>query len=360
MKSTKAHKISFLFCVILAALAFAVPGYSSSSTSKKDAKSVPATIKEVAKTYKPEKLRIAYSALSAMQSIPWIAYDAGLFEKYGLNVELTNASSSVALQAILSGDMPLAESPQVGSLQANLNGADTIIIANILEKSMYSLIVNKSIKTSKDLKGKRLGITSPGGTPDALTRKVLKLYGLNPDKDVTLVQLQDMGLLLAAMVGGSIDGACLSVPHNVKAKTQGFYELLDLNTLKDPIIGGAMVTSRKYLNEHRDIIKRFMMAYVEGIHRYLTDPEFSINVIKKWTRSDNTADIKTAHEEMAQYILKTPRTSVAGVQVMLDDLANTTPAAKTADPKRFFDTSVLDELEKDGFISKLYEKQKGR
>lgn len=353
IKLSPKHGVMFVFTFVLLVAFTLLSGCGNSSTpTQSNPQQSP--VKETTKAPEPVSIKVAYSAVSAMQAIPWICLDSGLFEKQGLKVELINASSNTAIQALLAGEMQLAQSPQEGSVQAAVQGADTVIISTILDKALYSYVVNPKIKTPADLKGKKLGITSPGGTPAALTKRALKKWGLDPEKDVALIQLKDMGLLAAGLAAGSIDGAAISVPNNLKAKSQGFVELLDMATLDDPSIGGSMVTTRKYISEHRDIVKRYMKAYIEGIHKYLADPQFSMDVIKRWTQTDDMEDVKGAYEVQAKYILKVPRTSIEGVRVILDGLAADVPGANAADPKKFIDTRIVDELEQEGFISQLY------
>ena len=171
-----------------------------------------------AETTKPTSLRLAYSAITVNQAIPWISYEAGHFKKYGLDVELVHASSILALQALLAGEVAIAQSVTDACVSANLNGADTVFLGAILDKPLYGFMVNSKIKTPQDLKGKRVGVTRFGATPDALARAMLKMWGLDPATDVTLVQLNEMSFLVQGLVNGVIDAAPISIPGNIRAK----------------------------------------------------------------------------------------------------------------------------------------------
>ena len=129
---------------------------------------------------KPTALRLAYSAITVNQAIPWISVEAGHFKKHGLDVEVVHASSILAMQALLAGEVAVAQSVTDACVSANLSGADTLFIGAILDKPLYSFIVNSKIKTPQDLKGKRVGVTRFGSTPDALARSTLKMWGLDP------------------------------------------------------------------------------------------------------------------------------------------------------------------------------------
>ncbi len=300
-------------------------------------------------------LRVAYSAITVNQAIPWISYEAGLFRKHGLEVELIHASSITAMQALLAGEVAIAQSVSDACVSANLNGADTVFIAAILDKPLYSFIANPKIKTPQDLKGKRVGVTRFGSTPDALARAVLKMWGLDPTTDVTLVQLNEMGLLVSGLVNNVIDAAAISIPSNLRAKSLGFVELFDMSKLTKTYLTGTVVTTKRFIDRRRDTAKRFMGAYLEGIKKYLDDEGFSVRVIQKWTGMKSQEEVREAYALQARTMLKVPRPPLEGVKTMLEQL-DKMPAARTADPRRFVDTSLIDELEKEGFIAELYKK----
>jgi len=306
-----------------------------------------------AETSKPISLRLAYSAITVNQAIPWISYEAGHFKKNGLDVELIHASSILALQALLAGEVAVAQSATDGAVSANLNGADSIFMGAILDKPLYSFIVNAKIKTPQGLKGKRVGVTRFGATPDALARATLKMWGLDPATDVTLVQLNEMGLLVQGLVNGVIDAAPISIPSNIRAKNLGFVELFDMTKIPGTYMTGTVVTRKRFIDGQRDVVKRFMRGFLEGMKTYFEDEEFSIRVIQKWTRSKNRDEIKEAYALQARHMLRIPRTPLEGVKTILQGM-DRVPGAKTADPRRFVDFSILDELEREGFLKTLY------
>jgi len=302
---------------------------------------------------RPVHLRLAYSAITVNQAIPWISVEAGHFKKHGLDVEVVHASSILAMQALLAGEVAVAQSVTDACVSANLSGADTVFIGAILDKPLYSFIVNAKIKTPQDLKGKRVGVTRFGSTPDALARSTLKMWGLDPATDVTLIQLNEMGLLVQGLVNGVIDAAPISLPSNIRAKNLGFTELLDLTKLNKTYITGTVVTRKRFLDGQHDVAKRFMRGFLEGMKTYLENEEFSVKVIQKWTRAKNRDEVKEAYAQQARHMLRVPRTNLDGVRSILEGMEKL-PGAKGADPRRFVDSSLLDELEKEGFLKGLY------
>jgi ABC-type nitrate/sulfonate/bicarbonate transport systems, periplasmic components len=276
-------------------------------------------------------LRLAYSAITVNQAIPWISYEAGHFKRNGLDVELIHASSILALQALLAGEVAVAQSVTDACVSANLGGADTVFMGAILDKPLYSFIVNAKIKTPQDLKGKRVGVTRFGATPDALARTMIKMWGLDPAVDVTLVQLNEMGLLVQGLMNGVIDAAPISIPSNIRAKNLGFVELFDMTKINKTYITGTVVTRKRFIDGQHDIAKRFMRGFLEGMKTYLEDEEFSVKVIQKWTRSKNREEIREAYALQARHMLRVPRTSLEGVKTILEGL-DRIPAAKNSRP----------------------------
>ena len=302
---------------------------------------------------RPATLRLAYSAMTVNQAIPWISVEAGHFKKHGLDVEVVHASSILAMQALLAGEVAVGQSLSDACVSANLSGADTVFIGAILDKPLYSFIVNAKIKTPQDLKGKRVGVTRFGSTPDALARSTLRMWGLDPATDVTLIQLNEMGLLVQGLVNGVIDAAPISLPSNIRAKNLGFTELFDLTKLNKTYITGTVVTRKRFLDGQHDVAKRFMRGFLEGMKTYLENEEFSVKVIQKWTRAKNRDEVKEAYAQQARHMLRVPRTNLDGVRSILEGMEKL-PGAKGADPRRFVDSSLLDELEKEGFLKGLY------
>ena len=298
-------------------------------------------------------LRVAYSAITVNQAIPWIAHDAGHFKKHGLEVELIHASSITAMQALLAGEVAVAQSVTDACVSSNLSGADTVFLGAILDKPLYSFIVNQKIKSPADLKGKRVGVTRVGSTPDALARAVLKMWNLDPVTDVTIVQLNEMGLLVQGLVNGVIDAAPISIPSNIRAKNLGYNELFDMTKIGKPYITGTVVTRKRFIDGQRDTAKRFMRGFLEGMKTYLEDEEFSIKIIQKWTRAKSRDEVKEAYALQAKNMLRVPRTSIEGVKTILEGMEKIA-GAKTADPRRFIDFTILDELDKEGFLKTLY------
>ena len=171
------------------------------------------------------KLNAAYSAESSWSLATWVAFDAGYFKKYGLDVNLVLIRSAATItSALIAGETPMIQLGGNGTIQAALQGADTVNVLTLVSIIPQSLVVTPDIKTADDLKGKRFGVSRFGALSDLVIRRYLRKFGLDPGKDVTIVQVGGIPELLAAMKAGAISGGSLSPPVLTAAKKAGFKE----------------------------------------------------------------------------------------------------------------------------------------
>ena len=152
-------------------------------------------------------------------------------------------------------------------------------------------------------------MTRIGSTPDALARAMLKMWNLDPATDVTIVQLNEMGLLVQGLVSGVIDAAPISIPSNIRAKNLGYTELFDMTKIGKTYITGTVVTRKRFIDGQRDTAKRFMRGFPRRHEDVLEDEDFSIKVIQKWTRAKSRDEVKEAYALQAKNMLRIPRTS---------------------------------------------------
>ncbi|MBI4523227.1 MAG: ABC transporter substrate-binding protein, partial [Deltaproteobacteria bacterium] len=231
------------------------------------------------------KLKVAYPTLVGSMAVLWVTKESRLFEKHGLDVELIFISgSSKVVQAILAKEIPIAEIAIPAVIQANLAGADLLMVAGPNHKPGQKVMVKPEIKRPEDLKGKKIGVTRFGTSDDFLLRFVLGQWGIHPDREVALIQMGGSQETLAGMIAKSVDGGLLSSPLHLRASKLGFSQLADLSTIGVDYQGAGVVTTKTYLRENRDVARRYLRAYVEGLHRLKTDKSFSMKVIGKYSR----------------------------------------------------------------------------
>ena len=302
------------------------------------------------------KLKVAYPTTVGSMAVVWVAKEAKLFEKHGLDVELIYvAGSSRVVQAMLAKDIPISEIAIPAVIQANLAGADLVMLAGPNHKPGQKIMVKPEIKRREDLKGKKIGITRFGTSDDFLLRYVLGQWGLQPERDVALIQMGGTQETVAGLASKAIDGGMLSSPLHLQAAKLGFSLLADLSTIGVDYQGAGVVTTRSYLREAPDTMRRYLRAYVEALHRFKTDKAFAAKVIGKYSRMTEPDALEETYQHYAVKVMpRVPYPTLKGIQMVLDEIGTRTPKAKSLAPDSFIDVGYLRELEQSGFIKKLY------
>ena len=302
------------------------------------------------------KLKIAYPTTVGSMAVIWVAKDARLFEKHGLEVELIYvAGSSKVVQAMLAKEIPISEIAIPAVIQANLAGADLVMLAGPNHKPGQKIMVKPEIKTPENLKGKKIGITRFGTSDDFLLRYMLGQWKLQPDRDVALLQMGGSPEILAGLGSRGIEGGMLSSPLHLRAAKLGFSVLADLSTIGVDYQGAGVVTTRAYARENQDIVRRYLRAYVEALHRLKTDKSFSVKVIGKYTRISEPDALEETYQHYAVKVMpKVPYPTTKGIQMVLDEISSRDAKAKNLSPAALIDVHYLNELEQTGFVKNLY------
>ena len=303
---------------------------------------------------KLERIRIGGGAVGAPQMTMWFAKEANLYEKHGLAVEAIHIpGSSMALQAMLAGEVPIIQLGGAVSMQANLAGAVTVIVATILKKFLFSIFSRPDIIRIADLKGKLFGATRFGTLSDFASRFALEKNGVNPERDITMVQTGGQPETVAALLTGKVQAAALSVPATMRAKKANMRELLDLAKLEATIHQNGVVTTRKYLKTNEDTVRRFLRAYIEGAALAKKDKGFATRVMAKYLGTNDRETLDDAYERVILHLEIPPYPNVEGVAVLLKTLEKALPKAREAKAEDFIDARLVRELDKSGFIDRL-------
>ena len=304
---------------------------------------------------KLERIRVGGGSTSATQMSMWLAKEGGFYEKHGLSVEaISIPGSSLALQAMLAGELPIIQLGGAASIQANLAGADTIIIASIVKKFLFWVYSRADIARVEDLKGKVFGTTRFGTLSDLASRFALRLYGIDPERDITMVQTGGPAETVAAIATGKIQAAALSPPATLQAKKAKLRELLDMSKLDAEYHINGVVTTRKFLKTNEDTVRRFMRAYIEGAVRGQRDKNFATKSMAKIFRTDD----RELLDESYDLIIKSnfvvpPYPSVPGIASLMKGLEQSNPKAKTSKPEDHADSRIVRELDQSGFVKAL-------
>ena len=289
----------------------------------------------------------------------WVTQDMGFFRKHGLDVQvILIESGTTTAQALVAGDISFATLAGPAVIQSNLRGADTVMIAGIVNTLTFQLFTEKGITRPDQFKGKSLGVTRYGSATDFAMRYALDKYGLDANKDVAILQLGNVPALLAAMEAGKIQGAMLSAPTSLRAKKMGFPMLADLQMLGLEYQHTSVATSRALIKAKPDLVRDFMRAYVEGIHYAKTHRKETLDVLSKYLRSDDKEVLDDTYQSIVQTLVpEKPYPTQKGVQIILRELGAKDPAARSARPEQFVDNSIVKELDSSGFIDRLYKSQ---
>jgi NitT/TauT family transport system substrate-binding protein len=311
-----------------------------------------------AATAAQEKFRAASGGFStAIHAVLWVAYEKKLFQKYGLDGEyLALESGTPAMQTLLANELQIVFTTGALAITANLQGADTTIIAGGINFIPNKLLVRPDITSPEGLKGKRIAISRFGSASDYATQIALEKLGVSA-KDVTIVQVGGNLTRLAALSSGKIDATLLSEPlTTIGMRQHKLNSLIDLAESGVPFPQNCFIVRRSYLEANRPKIVNAMKAFIEGYFILKSDKPQALQLIKKYIRvSDEDAGIGYEYY-LAKYghdIMVLPDRK--GLEFILSQLAATNVKAKGQSPEslRLLDSSVLDEIKKSGFIDKF-------
>ena len=309
-----------------------------------------------AQTKTLKKIRVGVSAVSMGNIILYVMREARLYEKYGLDAEvITMNGSGISSKALISGGIDIAPIATPTVINANLAGADMQILAHTLPGVVHALMVKPEIKRVEDLKGKKVAVSSLGSLTDFLVRYIAKKKGLNPDRDVTLIQTGGDSDRIVALSSGVVEGAALSHPAYGRAQKLGFPMLWDsAKEVNYPWI--EITTRRAIIKSDRDMVMNYMRAHLEGIALFKRDRELGKRVIKKTLRVDDEELVNESYDIFSKAFIPVPYPNLPGMKTSYEYVAMTRPDVWNHKPAEFADLSFVEELEKSGFIKRLYAK----
>jgi len=309
----------------------------------------------LAQEKKLDKLRVGGGSAAATQMVLWLAKEARLYEKYGIAAEVISIpGSSLALQAMLSGEVPIIQLGGAASVQANLSGADTVIIATIVRRFLFSIFSRPGVDKMEDLKGKVFGTTRFGTLSELASRFALQKYGIDPERDITMIQTGGQPETVAALATGKIQAAAISPPGTIHARKLKLRELLDISKLEADFHVNGVVTTRRYMRSHEDVVRRFLKAYIEGAALGQKDKSFAFKVMAKYFRTEDREILEESYDSVLKTNLSLPPyPSVQGIATILQAIQKQNPKARSAKPEDFADSRLVKELDQSGFIKSV-------
>ena len=308
-----------------------------------------------------EKIRVAYSSTDTLNALWTVARDAGFYKKHGLDADVVYiGSTTIAIAAIVAQDVQVGNAAGSGVANAAVRGADTVSVACFINVLAYELVVLDSVKSAEDLKGKSIGISRFGSVSDVAARELLKGLGLRPMEDVKILQVGGASERAAGFSRGVIAGFP-SPPGNVNLIPGGLPHrvLADMADLPKPypLPFICAVTTKSFLAKQRATVKKTVMALIEAAHFFKNNKEGTQKIVAKYLRGANQSYLDASYASTVKILERVPYTTRAGMKIQLDEALKQSPGAKvTVDD--LIDDSIVREIEKEGFIDKIYGKSR--
>lgn len=305
-----------------------------------------------------DRLNTAYiSTTPGSSSVLWVAKDAKIFDKHGIDATVIFISGSVrGIQSILAGEIPIGEGGGPGLASARLAGGDVVAIAGNVNVLPYYLVSQPSIKKAEDLKGKIGGNHIAGTTAEFALKVGLKKIGIDPHKDVSLRVIGGAIERMVALQKGIVNFTVVTEAGKAMAEKLGYPTVVDMVALQIPFPQNGIYTSTKLIRENPDIVRRYLRAYTEAIHYYKTHKEDTLKIMRKYSRVEDRKILEEAWDWHARFMPEAPYPPADGYQLVLQDMAEKNSKAAQANVKDYIDTRFIKELEDSGFIKGLSRK----
>ena len=288
------------------------------------------------------KVSVSYSERVGSYLPLILAQDQGIFKKHGLDPEIQLMAGATGMSALLSGQVQIAQIGGSEVVSAEASGGDLVMSGNLGAVSSYVFLVAPSINSVEDLRGKQVGISSVGGSADIATRLSMVHYGLDPDKDITIVPLGSLQNRSAGLMNGAIQAAPSNPPEAYLLERQGFKVLFDVADLGIPVANATIVAQRSWINDHKDVFQAWNDSIVEAIGLAKSQPEVGVPVMKQFLQSDDDALMRQTYDFWINKILKQPPTlSPDQFADTLASLEKNNPKVKGIDITKMIDGSYL-------------------
>jgi ABC-type nitrate/sulfonate/bicarbonate transport system substrate-binding protein len=297
-------------------------------------------------TGRKPQVKLIYGALTAANGPIWVAADQGLFEKYGLDVQVVHGRGATPVQATVSGAVEFGHYAGVQVVAANLGGSDLVFVAAQTNYAVLSIWTKKDspVKTLAALAGKTIGVGAPGSATHTNTRLALRKVGV-ADKEVKYIHHGSLPEIFVSLDNGLVDAGVASAPR------PGFHELVDLASQRIPFLQGAIVVRRSYLQSQRPTVLNFLKGFVASMNIIKERPEVIVASLSKHLRT-RPEIAKEAYRSFANVWEEVPYVRAESVQTILD--LQPKEAVKDVSPNTLIDNSLIKELETSGFIKSLY------
>ncbi len=307
-----------------------------------------------------DKISMGLSSVSALHTATWVAQERGLFRKHNIDAEIivTGQGGTAGIGALLANDIQMVSSAGDLLAAAALRGGDTVMIAGVVNKGLQRILTVPEIKAPADLKGKRVGVTRIGAVSHVVLLMMLQRWKMSVN-DVQVMQVGSSPNMLVSLDKKGIEAAVLTIPSMFVAEDRGYRVLLDMADTDIFYLHTMIGTTRTYIKNNRDKVSRYLKGFLEGLAFVKQHKKESVDIVKKKLRigPEQERNLERSIELLSsKYYEQVPYTSPRGVETVLGYIEKDNPKAKTADPKSFYDDSLLREIEQSGFVKTLYQR----
>lgn len=307
----------------------------------------------VAKLQAAEKLRVAYPAIAPGSTPSWVTAEKGIWRKYGFDVEPILVSGGArSVPALIGNSVQFLIGSDTGVTTAQLQGIPVVRLGVTMNTLGSSLLTQPSVQSVQDLKGKILGISRGRDASYIRLAKLLRDNGLDPNQDVRFLSIGGgEGGRLSALKAGVIHGTMLFPPLDLIGRNEG---LKVLSKFDVPTPGGGINTTAALLKQNRSLVVNFLKGYIEGIHYMIRNKLESINILQRYFQNSDLSAMGYLYDETARRLEKELRANPESIAFHYEMAAQDDPRAKQATEKTFWDSSLVDEIRRSGFIDQLY------
>src|SRR4030095_8655536 len=302
------------------------------------------------------KTRVAITSISGSMAPPWAAHESGIFKKHGLQVEVIATPSGVqGMNALIAGEVSFVQISGGTTTGAAVGGGDVKILATTVGTLVLNLVVRPEIEKAEQLRGKNIGISRYGTSLHTGARLAAKHFGLEPSKDVHIVEIGAGDWIVGALQGNRVQAGVFGYPATSRAAKLGNRVMLHLPSLNIPHASTGVSTRGDIIRDDPDLVRRYLSAEIAAIALMKKDRAFTLKLLSKsWRTTDMDLLGESYDVQIVKYMMKTPLTSAEAVRSVLEELADRNPKAKDLDPNRFFDDRFVRQLQAGDFIESLY------
>ncbi len=306
-----------------------------------------------AQSEKLDKIRVARASDSATEAALWFAKEGGFFEKHGIAAELIRFQrSSLVVSTMLAGEVAISQIGAAAVVDSGLAGGDLVNVASIIRNFVFYIFTRPEIERIADLKGKAMGTSRYGAISDFAARFALTRNGLQPEKDVTILQTGGPSESVAALNANRIQAVALTAPATIRARKLGLKPLLDISKIEANFPFNGIVVRKSFLKTNENLPRRFMMAYIEGVALAKKDAPFAKKVMAKYFKSEDQEILDESYDWIVkQNFSLPPYPAIPGLVTILKAVEARNPKAKEMKLEDFVDMRIVQELDKSGFIA---------